>query len=255
MLGRPSNVSQYIATLNSLDPVTPIKSEEEDLSAFTDTRFFDFDLGKSLDIGSSEQQTNASITDLLVESSNDSLFPLLESNGLGSFSHTQGSPDNSLWGGDSLNSNETTNAHNTPKLITPSLIINANSPGGAANNRKRKYLSANEYSQLPADEAARIAAEEDKRRRNTAASARFRVKKKLREQALEQTARELRGKVEELETKVLQLRMENKWLKNLIVEKTDARHSQDLTELKTSILGPEPSDHVDAVEVKEPNSV
>ena len=66
-----------------------------------------------------------------------------------------------------------------------------------------------------------MAAEEDKRRRNTAASARFRIKKKQREQALEKQAKEMTDKVAQLEGKVQQLEMENKWLKGLITEKTD----------------------------------
>jgi len=76
----------------------------------------------------------------------------------------------------------------------------------------------------PADieEVTRMAAEEDKRRRNTAASARFRVKKKQREQALEKTTKEMSDKVQQLESKILQLEMENKWLKELITEKAGA---------------------------------
>ncbi|CAG8528499.1 12872_t:CDS:1 [Racocetra fulgida] len=70
--------------------------------------------------------------------------------------------------------------------------------------------------------AAKIAAEEDKRRRNTAASARFRVKKKIREQALERTVKEMTSKAETLEGRVKELEMEIKWLRGLIVEK-DAR--------------------------------
>lgn len=69
------------------------------------------------------------------------------------------------------------------------------------------------------EEGSRYAAEEDKRRRNTAASARFRVKKKQREQALEKSAREMSDKVAVLEARVGQLEMENKWLKGLITEK------------------------------------
>jgi hypothetical protein len=71
------------------------------------------------------------------------------------------------------------------------------------------------------DEAARVAAEEDKRRRNTAASARFRIKKKQREQALEKSAKEMTDKAHRLETKVHQLELENKWLKSLITEKNE----------------------------------
>lgn len=75
------------------------------------------------------------------------------------------------------------------------------------------------------EDVSRVAAEEDKRRRNTAASARFRVKKKQREQALETQAREMSEKVKMLEGKVNQLEMENKWLKGLITEKGDAKGS------------------------------
>jgi hypothetical protein len=84
-------------------------------------------------------------------------------------------------------------------------------------SKKRKLDDA-----LPAsmDESARNAAEEDKRRRNTAASARFRVKKKQREQALEQTAKEAQDKATRLEQKVQQLETENAWLKGLITEKS-----------------------------------
>ncbi|KAK6358840.1 hypothetical protein TWF696_000020 [Orbilia brochopaga] len=69
------------------------------------------------------------------------------------------------------------------------------------------------------EEASRLAAEEDKRRRNTAASARFRVKKKQREQALEQHSKDLETKVQELTGKVTTLENENKWLKDLLMEK------------------------------------
>jgi hypothetical protein len=71
------------------------------------------------------------------------------------------------------------------------------------------------------EDASRHAAEEDKRRRNTAASARFRIKKKQREQALEKSAKEMTDKVTNLENKVAQLETENKWLKNLLVEKNE----------------------------------
>ncbi|PWN19430.1 hypothetical protein BCV69DRAFT_284063 [Microstroma glucosiphilum] len=65
-------------------------------------------------------------------------------------------------------------------------------------------------------EANRAAIEEDKRRRNTAASARFRVKKKQREQALEHSAKILEDKVKALEDENARLSTENGWLKSLI---------------------------------------
>ncbi|KAF9227920.1 hypothetical protein BS17DRAFT_640171, partial [Gyrodon lividus] len=58
---------------------------------------------------------------------------------------------------------------------------------------------------------------EDKRRRNTAASARFRLKKKEREAALESRAKELEERVVELERECQGLRRENGWLKGLVV--------------------------------------
>ncbi|KAK9704202.1 hypothetical protein K7432_010325 [Basidiobolus ranarum] len=65
----------------------------------------------------------------------------------------------------------------------------------------------------------KVAAEEDKRRRNTAASARFRIKKKLREQTLEKTAKEMTTRAELMEGKVKELEMEIKWLRGLLLEK------------------------------------
>ena len=93
------------------------------------------------------------------------------------------------------------------------------------------------------EEASRLAAEEDKRRRNTAASARFRIKKKQREQALEQSAKEMQDKVSALEGRINQLETENKWLKNLITEKNESKediaalwkkYSQETSERKAS---------------------
>ncbi|CEG66788.1 Putative Bzip transcription factor [Rhizopus microsporus] len=63
------------------------------------------------------------------------------------------------------------------------------------------------------------AIEEDKRKRNTAASARFRLKKKLKEQALEQTAKEMTLKAKQLEERVQELEREAKWLRALVLEK------------------------------------
>ncbi|KAI8994621.1 hypothetical protein BDB01DRAFT_693899, partial [Pilobolus umbonatus] len=58
---------------------------------------------------------------------------------------------------------------------------------------------------------------EDKRRRNTAASARFRMKKKQREQALEETAKAMTQKADALEERVIELEKEAAWLRALVV--------------------------------------
>lgn len=90
---------------------------------------------------------------------------------------------------------------------------------------KKRKLDGDVPSQQAIDEAARVAAEEDKRRRNTAASARFRIKKKQREQALEKTAKEMSDRVALLESRISQLETENTWLKGLITEKNGGKTS------------------------------
>ncbi|KAG8217521.1 hypothetical protein J3R82DRAFT_5669 [Butyriboletus roseoflavus] len=71
-----------------------------------------------------------------------------------------------------------------------------------------------------------LSATDDKRRRNTAASARFRLKKKEREAALERRAKELEERVVELERECEGLRRENGWLKGLVVGVTGAGAAQ-----------------------------
>ncbi|GAN11665.1 basic region leucine zipper, partial [Mucor ambiguus] len=61
--------------------------------------------------------------------------------------------------------------------------------------------------------------DEDKRRRNTAASARFRVKKKMREQAMEQSVREMTQKSDKLQDRVNNLESEIKYLRSLLLDK------------------------------------
>lgn len=68
------------------------------------------------------------------------------------------------------------------------------------------------------DDVARGAADEDKRRRNTLASARFRAKKKMREQALEKDHKEMSAKLEKMENRIKELELENKWLRGLVVQ-------------------------------------
>lgn len=83
-------------------------------------------------------------------------------------------------------------------------------------------LSNNKKRNLESIDDGDLSVDDDKRRRNTAASARFRMKKKLREQALEKTTKEMAENVEKLESKVKELEMEAKWLRALVVEKDPA---------------------------------
>ena len=66
---------------------------------------------------------------------------------------------------------------------------------------------------------------EDKRRRNTLASARFRLKKKEREVAMERRAKDLDDRVADLERECESLRKENQWLKSLVVGATTGEES------------------------------
>ncbi|CAO3691971.1 unnamed protein product [Rhizopus stolonifer] len=74
-------------------------------------------------------------------------------------------------------------------------------------------------SKRPLEKVEENGTEEDKRRRNTAASARFRVKKKLREQAMEQSVREMTAKSDQLQQRVDNLEAEIKFLRGLLLDK------------------------------------
>ncbi|RWQ94208.1 positive-acting master sulfur regulatory [Paecilomyces variotii] len=109
-----------------------------------------------------------------------------------------------------------------PGNLTPSDVSSSISPpNGQLGNTRYSIQPPSDRiaSALSIEEQSRMVAEEDKRRRNTAASARFRVKKKQREQALERTVREATELNATLEARVAQLEMENRWLKNLLTEK------------------------------------
>lgn len=61
------------------------------------------------------------------------------------------------------------------------------------------------------------------RRRNTAASARFRIKKKQKEQAMAQTVQEMTDKSDKLQQRVHELENEIKWLRELLLEKNASK--------------------------------
>ncbi|EEH48461.2 uncharacterized protein PADG_04540 [Paracoccidioides brasiliensis Pb18] len=103
-----------------------------------------------------------------------------------------------------------------PVSARSSSNVSLASPLSQPAKRKQEAMSPGNPSM---DEAARLAQEEDKRRRNTAASARFRIKKKEREKNMERTVKEVTAKNATLEARITQLEMENRWLKNLITEK------------------------------------
>ncbi|CAE6442343.1 unnamed protein product [Rhizoctonia solani] len=84
-----------------------------------------------------------------------------------------------------------------------------------------------------------VAITEDKRRRNTAASARFRVKKKQRTIELERALVELEGRADELEKEAVELRRENGWLKEMVILK--GRKAMENVQTAKSVTGAGPS--------------
>lgn len=81
-------------------------------------------------------------------------------------------------------------------------------------------------------EESKEVSELDKRRRNTAASARFRIKKKLKEKQMENQIMNLNETIKNYEAKIQNLDMENKLLKNLIMEKGTQKSDHELRLLK-----------------------
>lgn len=112
-----------------------------------------------------------------------------------------------------------------PGALTPSDVSSSISPpnGQIGNTKYSTSISGDRIaSALGQEEDVRHSTEEDRRRRNTAASARFRMKKKQREQTLEKSVHETTERNAALEARVAQLEMENRWLKNLLTEKHEA---------------------------------
>lgn len=116
-----------------------------------------------------------------------------------------------------------------PPSVAPTPAQTAVSPATSAAPAKRKSTNA-KATTTSAEEAVQNMAEEDKRRRNTAASARFRVKKKIREQALERSLKETNDKNDALEARVSQLELENHWLRGLIMEKNGTEERNEASE-------------------------
>ncbi|KJZ80316.1 hypothetical protein HIM_00166 [Hirsutella minnesotensis 3608] len=239
------NVSQYLRDLNTINPQdTTTTTEdafniEDDLALFTNTQFFDFDSGQNMDFQAqpvkadvdAAQSTSSPSEDVTSAPSVMSEMPNLDFMS-GDFNF----PDfNNAFTTATMNSFPE-NAASFPPLqpnhiAAPVAQPQAQfSPGNVKPTDKRKADAiASSSPDAGIEDSSRVAAEEDKRRRNTAASARFRIKKKQREQALEKSAKEMSEKISSLESKVSQLETENKWLKNLLVEKNEG--SEDITAL------------------------
>ncbi|KAL2041255.1 hypothetical protein N7G274_006200 [Stereocaulon virgatum] len=232
------NVSQYLANLNAVPSPHDVATQQDDnfgldddLAQFTNAEFLDFDAGADfLDQGMPEFGPNQSHRSRRQSSGNSdakgmdfgsfnfadiTAFPLDQTT-------TIAPPIQAPYINTSVSHTASAPFFTSPTTTTPSTQINpAPYPGQKHSRSSSASLSPTgpHTNQEPETAASRMAAEEDKRRRNTAASARFRVKKKQREQALEQTAKELEKKVNGLEQRIGQLETENEWLRGLVVEK------------------------------------
>lgn len=225
------NFSEYLNNLNSLS--SPYEQDQfgpedldlnSDLSMFTNTDFTHFDIPAlpedgsfNFDMNESKNNSNVKYEDLLSGAEPVQHYP-------------PPALDTSA-----AESSQYYSTYNTPIQPAPapgfgnvdSHGSSGTSAAGAAHAGRRKGEQVDPNTLNP-EEKSRLAAEEDKRRRNTAASARFRVKKKQREQALERTVKEVQEKNSKLEAKVNQLEMENKWLKDLITEKKGIQSKEEM---------------------------
>jgi len=221
-------VSQYVAHLNTIPPAQEPVAEplniDEDLALFTNSEFIEWDVG-SFDL------------DPPLEFNVDGEQRRRGMNASGAAAPAQNVRKNENKPLDFVNSDFqfVDFGFQTPVVEQPMPNLQQHSrthsypvPPSYTSPVSTAVSPVTPHFDFPTDEAARVAAEEDKRRRNTAASARFRVKKKQREQALEKTAKEMTERVNVLESRINQLEMENNWLKSLITEKNE-KSSPDIS--------------------------
>ncbi|KAI1165842.1 hypothetical protein F5B18DRAFT_608915 [Nemania serpens] len=228
--GHPVNVSQLLQDLNRIPEPAPqpddnLPSLDDELAMFTNTNFIDWDSGTPR---GSAHETSATTSPTTERVSSDAVGGDLQNFDFdlpGDFNgfefHNYPTP----------NVNSFSDNIGTLAPIQPSPTYPSN---GAQNSYGTSMHSGDKISadapprrnrQLSFEEQSRLAAEEDKRRRNTAASARFRVKKKAREQALEKREKDLSDKVSALESRISSLETENKWLRELVMEKNGGNDS------------------------------
>ncbi|KAG7666254.1 uncharacterized protein J8A68_000207 [[Candida] subhashii] len=106
------------------------------------------------------------------------------------------------------------------------LFINEDNMGGAGMTPTSTMSGSSSFTSTPDP------SDLDKRRRNTAASARFRIKKKMKEKEMESRISNLTDTIGNLENKLAQLEMENKLLRNLILEKGSQKGDDEVKLLR-----------------------
>ncbi|RKF57752.1 putative regulatory protein cys-3 [Golovinomyces cichoracearum] len=208
---RSPDILDYISKLNTVSSETDAGSSsidqfdlEKNLAMFSNTQFYDFDLGHDAYIQPANFKTaSASNVPLHTDFSFTKFvnFPTVFDNQDTAHEGVNCAPVNTL-----------------------SVPYNSNISSGCLDTFGAQHQTSSigsPTSSTEINEMSRQAAEEDKRRRNTAASARFRIKKKQREQALERSAKEMSDKVAKFEDRIKMLETENKWLKDLITAKNN----------------------------------
>lgn len=225
---RAPNVSQYLANLNTVpstshDVPSDISIADADLDFLTNAEFFDFDSFQPNAVGHEHGHSPRGGAKGRHMPVNGTFLALKAK------SHVNVADKNTgqqyQFGEFQTYPNQTASLHgHYPPQPDHQLPYSSPQTG----EKRKSSVSTGAGSPGDLEEQSRMAAEEDKRRRNTAASARFRVKKKQREQALEKQAKEMTDKVSQLEATVQQLQMENKWLKGLITDKNDGRSVESM---------------------------
>ncbi|KAI8959983.1 hypothetical protein F5Y11DRAFT_331246 [Daldinia sp. FL1419] len=235
--GQAVNVSQLLQDLNRVPepPAVPeenLRNLDDELAMFTNTNFIDWDANESHQQQQQQQQQQQSsnvnvdtqsTTSPTEEGSIAGDLAGFDFNLPGDFNgfefHPYSTPNVSAFS-DNLGSLQPIQPSPTfPPNGSPQSAYGPSMPQ-TGDKRKSADPAVPPRRQMSFEEQSRLAAEEDKRRRNTAASARFRIKKKAREQALEKREKELSEKVGTLEGRIQTLETENKWLRELVMEKT-----------------------------------
>ncbi|KAJ2903406.1 putative regulatory protein cys-3 protein [Zalerion maritima] len=255
------NVTQYLRSIDTEQESNKSNSQGDiDFGMFTNTEFFDFESGQTTDfqpqpIKTTESPSTASPADLTSATPTSATsMPDMSSSLLFqdfNFDFSNQFPISPQLAGfpESLGALPTGSpaANSTPTFPQSSTSYSP-TPNTTRIGEKRKASE-------PAnpEEASRLAAEEDKRRRNTAASARFRHKKKQREQEMERKAKESEEKITKLEATIQTLLAENKWLKNMILEKSGGSDEvgKKLDELSAKIQQAANKERIEALARKE----
>ncbi|KAF4776642.1 basic region leucine zipper [Colletotrichum paranaense] len=248
--GRAPNVSRYLRDLNTVKEPGSAEENftfEDDLAMFTNTQFFDFETGQHTDYQAppkkaetatvaEPQAPSSAVTEELTSPIGD--FGNVDFSLPGEFNFHDFTNPYPASGvppfAEGLGNLQPLQPNPQPTYAPPPVSQQHNHhyaapTPSAAETRTPESLNGVSRPGHSFEEQSRVAAEEDKRRRNTAASARFRIKKKQREQALEKSAKEMSDKVSALEQRINLLETENRWLKNLVMEKNEG--SEDIASM------------------------